>query len=395
MNEREYNKAEKSTDPRTMEKAPAGLRIWRFLKPFAAAIISIIIVCFITTAGIKFAYKRYFSPVDPNNTESYEIDIARGSSLSAISKKLEEEGLIRNSMVFKLYVDFLDMSSKLQSGRHTLSPSMSYDDIIEELKKGKNLRTTMLVTLKEGSSIEEIAETFVKKGFFNGDARRFLELARTGEGFDSYQFIGDVIEENKESEEKRKHVLEGYLFCDTYEFYTNSSEETVINKLLARFNEIYTADYVSRAEELGLSIDDVVTLASIIEKEAKTSDFQKVSAVFHNRLGEKMRLQSDATVQYYLGTNKLSLSSEELATQTLYNTHLNGDLPLGPICQPSRAAIEAALYPEEEFVEEGYLYFCLGEPESGVLVFAKTYEEHLANVEKYEELWKEHDNAGN
>ncbi len=392
MQEKPRKKQEKSRQRKTFERSPWYILLWRITKPFLAIVLSLVIVYFAVSAGIKYAYQHYFSPVDPENTEMVEITIARGSSLSSISKQLEEEGLIRNSMLFKLYVDFMDMSSKLQSGKHSFSPSMSYDDIIEELKRGNNKRTTMMLTIAEGSNVEEIAEIFAKNGFFDGETEGFLKLAKSGEGFESYQFVKDAIEINAAAEEKRRYVLEGYLFCDTYEFYTDSSEETIINRLLARFNEIYHADFVARTEELGLSIDEVVTLASVIEKEARTADFAKVSSVFHNRLAIDMRLQSDATVQYYLGTNKLSLSQEELDTPTGYNTHLNSGLPLGPICQPSRSALEAALYADEAYIEDEYLYFCLAEPKSGSLVFAKTYEEHLENVEKYEALWKEFDN---
>ncbi len=385
---KEISKTEKSG---YIEKAPAGYVVWRIFKPMLAVILALGISGLLFTFGIKYAYSHFFSPVDPENTEEIEITVTKGSSLSTISKQLQEQGVIRNSMVFKLYVDFLDMSSKLQSGKHKFTKAMTFDEIIEELKKGSGPRKTIFITLKEGWTVEEIAQEFHRNGFFNGETEHFLEIARTGAGFENYQFIKDALHLNEISSEKRKYALEGYLFCDKYEFYTDSSEETVINRLLSRFNEIFINDYVLKAESMGYTIDDVVKLASLIEKEAKKNDFTKVSSVFHNRMEEDMNLGSDASVQYYLGVRKLNLSSEELETRTLYNTYINKGLPLGPICQPSKNAIDAALYPDEEYIDNKFLFFCLSDPKTGELVYAKTYEEHLENVAKYRELWEEYD----
>ena len=137
-----------------------------------------------------------------------------------------------------------------------------------------------------------------------------------------------------------------------------------------------------------MSTDEVVILASIIEKEAgKTEDFAKVSAVFHNRLNKNMKLQSCATHQYFMTEKKFTYNAEELKIASPYNTYQNEGLPIGPICNPGKAAIEAALWPNEQFLAEGYLYFCAGDPAEGTTVFAKTYEEHQANVAKYSPLW--------
>ncbi len=130
----------------------------------------------------------------------------------------------------------------------------------------------------------------------------------------------------------------------------------------------------------------------MIEKEAGNTDaYARVSAVFTNRLNAGMRLESDPTATYLLGVNKLALSSEETSAVNNYNTYVIDGLPIGPICNPSAAAMEAALYPDVEYVDEGYLYFCATEPTSGELVFAKTLEEHEANVARYRPLWEAYD----
>ena len=141
-----------------------------------------------------------------------------------------------------------------------------------------------------------------------------------------------------------------------------------------------------------LSQDEVIILASIIEKEAATADdFGRVSAVLHNRLNAGMRLECDSTVNYLTGSSKLVLTNEELSIQSAYNTYVVDGLPVGPICNPSQAALKAALHPNEFYLKEGYLYFCSKDPASGELAFSKTLEEHQAAVAQYRPLWEAYD----
>ncbi len=327
-----------------------------------------------------------------NSTEQIEVVIDRNDSLSTIAQKLEDAGIIRSDTVFKYYVDFSDMSSKLLAGKFTLSPSMSFDDIVSVLKRPSAAAETTWMTFAEGITIEGYGSLLEQKNMLqNSDT--FKEIAKTGEGYENYDFIQQVIEKQNSQEEKRDYVLEGYLFPDTYEFYWSSSETQIIDRLITRFDEIFNDEYRARAEELGMSIDDVVILASIIEKEAKTEDFAKVSAVFHNRLRTNMPLGSCATHQYFMPVKKITYNSEELQVESPYNTYINTGLPVGPICNPGKAAIEAALYPDEEYLNGGYLYFCLGDPNTGETVFAQTYEEHLQNQAKYAPLWEAYDQA--
>ena len=149
--------------------------------------------------------------------------------------------------------------------------------------------------------------------------------------------------------------------------------------------------YQERADAMGMTMDQVITLASLIQKEAKDEDFAKTSAVFHNRLKKNMKLQSDVTIHYVTGLRKMSLDNNDLALNSPYNTYQVTGLPLGPICNPSAKAIEAALYPDETFVAEGYLYFCAKDPESGELHFSRTLAEHEQAVSIYAPLWKQYD----
>ena len=314
--------------------------------------------------------------------------MASGSSLNRVARDLEEQGLLHNGTVFKYYADLMGFGQKIQAGEYVLRRSMSMTEIIDILAAGDGGSEVMKFTVVEGLSVESIAESLVKQGVFK-TPERFLELCRTGNGIkDQYDFIRTVAEQETEG---RKYLLEGYLYPDTYEIYVGSSEEVVIGKMLDRMKVIYGAGYTRRAEELGMSMDEVLTLASLIEKEGKSDSFARISSVFHNRLKKDMALGSDVTVQYALNIKRLVLSQSELDTESPYNTYLHKGLPIGSICNPGDAAIEAALYPDQEYLDEEYLYFTLTDPETGEIAFSKTLEEHEATAERYRSLWAAYD----
>ena len=161
--------------------------------------------------------------------------------------------------------------------------------------------------------------------------------------------------------------------------------------MLSKFNSVLSEKHIARAEELGMSVDEVITLASMIEKEAKTEDFAKVSAVFYNRLEDNTTLGSCVTLHYALGIRRLILTREDIETESPFNTYKYKGLPLGPVCSPSQKAIEAALYPDQTYIDEKFYYFASKDPESGELVFNKTLDAHEAAVEEYRPLWKAYD----
>ena len=189
----------------------------------------------------------------------------------------------------------------------------------------------------------------------------------------------------------RKYQLEGFLSPNTYEFYSNADAQTILTKLITQTESTWLSAFDDQAQTYGFRMSDVYALASMIEKEAKRDDFARVSAVFHNRLRKGMSLDSDATVKYASGSKKMALSAEDLKTISPYNTYRNKGLPPGPICNPSMDAVTAALYPDESFLQEGYLYFCSTDPDSGALHFSKTLEEHEAAVAMYRPLWEAFD----
>ena len=245
-----------------------------------------------------------------------------------------------------------------------------------------------MITIIPGWTVEDVADMLKEEGIFK-DTTAFLSLCRSGDGLSDYYFIRDVLATANVSQ--RKYLLEGYLAPNTYEIYTDTTPAALLKKLLDQTDVVFDYAWQERATEIGMTMDQVLTLASMIEREAKTEDFARVSAVFHNRLKKGMTLGSDVTVNYLTGERRMVLTTSELAIDSLYNTYLHKGLPLGPICNPSPDAIRAALYPDTVFVAEQYLYFCAKDPASGELAFSKTLEEHNAAVAIYKPLWEAYD----
>lgn len=362
--------------------------VWLIFRPIIIFLCACVLVTGILVTAWRYAYTHYIMPPDVNDTTEVEFVVKSGSSVSSIARQLKEADLVRNKGVFQYLSEFIGKGHKLKAGTYTLSRSMELTEIIDVLAAGNPPVEVMKFTVVEGLTVEGIAKSLMEQGVFT-DPSRFLELCRTGEGIvNQYDFLQAAKDGARDG---RSYLLEGYLFPDTYEIYVGSSEETVIGKMLDRMNVIYGVTYKKRAEELGMSMDDVIVLASMIEKEGKSSTFAKISSVFHNRLDENMALGSDVTVQYALGIRRLVLTDTDLAVESAYNTYTHKGLPVGAICNPGDAAIQAALYPDSEYVEGKYLYFTLTDPETGELAFTKSLDEHNEIVAKYRGMWAEYD----
>ena len=364
-------------------------RFWHYTRPIATWLLSIALVAVIVILAVSFVLSHYVSAVDPDDPTPYEVEIPQNASASKIADLLYhacgegEKGLIVSTASFKVYVDVVGKANGLKAGTYRLSKNMTIPEIVDVLAEGNPARRTKRFTVPEGYTVEEIAALLMREELLS-DAGAFTALCRDAATFAKYPFIAEI-----KNPSDRRYVLEGYLFPDTYEVYADATPEEILNKMLARYYEVYTGEWVTRAQELDMTRDQVMTLASIIEREARDADdFTKVSAVFHNRLDRGMKLESCATLSYVTGVHRYTFSADEQAIVSSYNTYLDEGLPIGPIASPGAAAIQAALYPNEEYLAEGYLYFCNGNPnESAALIFSKTYEEHQANVNKYRQYW--------
>ncbi len=377
---------ERSEERGSLKDLTAGWMAWRVLRPLLILAVSLGLVTLLGISLYNHVESNYLAPVSTDTTQYQQVEIKKGSSLSGIAGQLFEQGLIRNKFVFQMYVDFNDKSSSLQAGKYNLSPGMTMEQIMDVLVAGDGGRKTIKITFTEGMTIEDMAAKLVSEKMFDESERdEFLKLCDDPEAFPGFEFLTAVTETAQM--EGRKYLMEGYMFPDTYEFYADAAPKDVVEKLLRRFNNVFTVQLEDRAEEIGMTIDEVMTLASIIEWEGLPKDFKKVSAVFHNRMDADMRMDSCASLRYVTGLKKFVYTAEEQAIDSPYNTYRVTGLPIGPIANPGQKAIEAALYPDEEFLTEGYLYFCNKDPKTGDLAFAKTLEEHNANVKEYSPLW--------
>ena len=381
--------------------------LWRVLRPVTVFFCAVLIVIGLVTMGWNSVYEAFLMPVDPENTQTVRFTIESGDSISEIGENLEEAQLLRNRTVFRYLVQFLGVTDKISYGTFDLSPSMDVNAIIDELSSGsQNAERT--ITIIPGWTVEDIADYLYAEGAIQS-REEFLNLCRDAAPFAEMSYPIKLAQDMG-TLSGRKYQLEGYLAPDTYRVFRNASAQQIVSTLVEQTNtvidEVYYADTIQyevdpetgeyrevvRYRNDDLTLDEIIILASMIEKEAaSTEDYARVSAVFTNRMNAGMRLESDPTATYLLGVDKLALSDEETSAVNNYNTYVIDGLPVGPICNPSAAAMEAALYPDVEYVDEGYLYFCAKEPTSGELAFAKTLEEHEANVAQYRPLWEEYD----
>ena len=362
--------------------------LWRIIRPVLVMLGALLIVAGVISTVWNSVYDEYLAPADETNHAAALFTVESGQSLTRVANNLEEAGLIRNRTVFKYYCDFAGLGQKIQAGSYTLTPSMTMSQIAEQLTMGDGNPIVRNITLIPGWTLEEFAAYLVEEGAI-ASAEDFLSLCRTGERFADYYYVADVIASKQSSQ--RRYMLEGYLAPNTYEVYMTATPEDIIRKLLSQTDRVFPVAYQERAAELGMTMDQVLTLASLIEKEAQDEDFAKTSAVFHNRLKKGMKLQSDVTIHYVTGLRKMALTNTDLALNSPYNTYQVSGLPLGPICNPGENAIRAALYPDEVYRAEGYLYFCAMEPESGRLYFSRTLQEHEQAVARFAESWKAYD----
>lgn len=362
--------------------------LWHLLRPALLALCVLLVVAGVVMTGYNWVDRHFFAPVDEQDQTMQPFTVASGSSLTKVANNLEAQGLIHNRTVFKYYADFLGYGQKIQAGDYQVSRSMRMQDIMELLTTGDGNPITRNITIIPGWTIQDIANYLVEQKVLER-SDEFLSLCRSGQNFSAYYYISDVL--STPDAYQRLYVLEGYLAPDTYEIYTSANAVDIIKKLLSQTEAVFKEEYHARADALGLSMDEIITLASMIEKEAKTGDFAKVSAVFHNRLKKGMTLGSDVTIKYASGVKRMALTNEDLDIDSPYNTYKNTGLPIGPICSPSAAAIQAALYPDEEFLAEEYLYFCSKDPSTGELHFSRTLEEHNMAVSIYAPLWQAYD----
>ena len=348
--------------------------IKKIMKYFMIALLVIVLVGgFFTWNYIKGETQ----PVDTAQTELVSFEIEQGASVKEVSKALEKEGIIRNSKLFNFYLKFKNVSG-FKSGLYHVSKSMTLDENIAELSgqgKDKDQNATK-VLIREGEQLTEIAKEVEKSTKYS--AEDFMAKVQD-EDFLRYlvQKFPKLLTQSYNGYQV-KYVLEGYLFPATYDMNDSKTLQMLITEMVAKTDEVMSK-YYDKILASDYTLQEIMAMASLIEKEGtKLEDRKKISSVFHNRIKENMKLQTDVSVQYALGEHKEALSLEDLEVDSPYNLYQNYGVGPGPYNSPSEDSIVAALQPEKT----DYLYF-LADIHTKEIYYAKTYEEHLELKAKY------------
>ncbi len=299
-----------------------------------------------------------FSPLTPKHPVS--LSIPPGSSFSSVAEKLRDEGVVRNALALKLLARWNGQAGKIQAGDYRFSDPATPEEVLNRLTAGDVEKVSL--TIPEGFTLAQIIERISEKGF--GDHDKLMHLA----------YDRDFIKSLKIDATS----LEGYLFPETYLFAPGIGEEALLRMMVAQFRSHLDPQLQKKAQTLGLTLHQWVTLASIIEKETGiVEEMPLISSVFHNRLKRRIPLQTDPTVIYGIKNFDGNLTRKHLETPSPYNTYLNRGLPPGPIASPGLAALKAAVNP----AQTKYLYFVA--TGDGGHRFSKTLKEHNAAVKEY------------
>jgi len=313
----------------------------------------------VVTAGLA-AYFLFGDRSLPKAETS--VVIARGASAAEVARQLQAEGVIRSALAFRLLARAKRLETEVRAGEYRFTPQQSAAEILTKVTTGGS-QVAVWATIPEGFTAREIAATLAERGLGSEDALReyFLHTPL---------YLARGV---------RSANLEGYLFPDTYLMPLDSTPASLARIMTDEFKTKLPKDATARAKRLHLSVPQIVTLASLIEREAKADDERRLMAgVYYNRLAKQMPLEVDATIEYTFAHHKDVITRADLARDTPYNTYLHLGLPPTPIANPGRPSLEAAFNPQKS---EYLFYVYKGK---GHHAFARTLEEHNANVARYE-----------
>ncbi len=335
----------------------------KILKGIFLTILFLLLLGAAFVAGIGTGAWYILMPVGGNKTVI--VDIPRGETGSAVAAKLEKENLIKDARLFKLVMKVINSAKDIKPGKYELNQNMTMMEILHRIKTGEG--KIRLVTIPEGLTIKEIAKLLEEKKIVSGSD--FLSAAANN----SYFINGNKVDR-----------LEGYLLPDTYDFPAAYTAVDMIKRLVKEFDDRAVPLYKESKGNLPqkMSMDEIVILASLIEREAQIpSERPVIASVYYNRLKKGMKLQCDATIQYALGKQKAVLKFSDLKIKSPYNTYLHEGLPPGPIANPGIDSIKSALNPEKT----DYLFYVRNDVKNdGSHIFSRTLSEHNDAINKYQ-----------
>ena len=332
-------------------------------------------------SSLAFYYYRVNGPVEKIGKDVSFV-IEEGEGVNEISFNLREKGLIKSNFWFETYVWLRELEKDFQAGEYILNTSIPPKEIVIILTSGQVVGQEKTIILIEGWNNRQMGQYFEKEDMFGQED--WLEVVGVSEGLlkdESVQYkINDYYSDFDFIKEiKNRESLIGYLFPDTYRIYKDSGPQVIASKMLENFDNKVTDEMKEDIKNQGKTLDEIIVMASIIQKEVSSrDDMDLVSGIFWKKIENGEALRSCATVGYALGENKYRYSIEDTKIESPYNTYQNAGLPPGPICNPGLKAIKAAIYPE---VSE-YNYF-LSSSDDGETIFSKTFREHEINQQKY------------
>lgn len=368
------SKKEKKSRARREEPAKRG-RHHRRRFPWVAVIMLVciaVVVLAVTQIG-----RNWLVPANANDTQIVEVEIPEGTPVSTMGDILEEQGLIRSSSAFSLLVRVQGAAANLQAGVHDLSPSMTMPEIVAALQEGAEEAGMLKVTVNEGLTVDQIAEVVADSTSYS--AEDFLNL------MSNQEFLAQLVQQypiltDSYNNPNVRYVLEGYLFPATYDVAQGETLESLVTQMVDKTNEVLSK-YQADIDASSYSLQDIMSIASLVEKEGQTTEDRKlIAGVFYNRLEQGMPIQSDISVLYALGTHKEMVTYDDLEVDSPYNLYTNAGLPPGPMNSPSEDAIAAALEP----TDNDYLYF-YANLKTGEVFYTDDYEQHQAWAQEYEE----------
>jgi len=347
-------------------------RMIRFIKAIilVVATMSLCVIIFNHGKGYYDDYMREYKGTYTEDGVDVDVVIPDGASVKKIASILKDEGLIKYENAFVKRVQNEGYAGKLKAGTYTLNTGMNTLQMMEAMSPTIEYELPIAtLVIPEGFTIDMIAERCEEQGICS--YTEFINAIKSVTTVD-FPYLADVP-----SNANVKYKLEGYIFPATYDIYESTTPESLVAWMLETFDYYYSGELEARATELGYSSYDVITRASIVEREAKVAEERPIIAgVINNRLAIDMPLQMCPTVLYPLTDGRYDQSQvlyEDLELDSPYNTYKYSGLPVGPICNPGVACIEAVLYPEDHT----YYYYHVGNEEEGTHIFTETYEEHV------------------
>lgn len=344
-------------------------------------IVLIVVLVFLVIGGILgFSAYRYVTsslqPLDPDDTEKVTIVIPSGSSNKAIGEILEDENIIKSGMIFNYYTKFNNLTG-FQAGTYHFSPNMTLEAISEQLQNGEGSVTSdAKVTIPEGFDVDQIGDALAEATNISKDD--FLALMESDEFFEKMKETYPELLASAGDAQGVRYRLEGYLFPATYDYYTGNTLEEVVTQMVDKSNSVLSK-YFDQIAQKEMTVQEVLTLASLVEKEgSKLEDRKNIAQVFFNRLAIDMPLQSDISILYALGEHKELVTYEDTQVDSPYNLYVHTGYGPGPFNNPSEAAIQAVLEP----TPNNYYYF-VADIQTQEVYFAETYEQHMQLVEQY------------